>query len=77
MARHLARINEQERAITMLSRVIDGGFLCGTAISLDPWFASLRSSPHYLELMRKAEIQRSNVHASFLAAGGEQLISIT
>jgi serine/threonine protein kinase len=77
MARHLARINEQERAITMLSRVIDGGFLCGTAIALDPWFASLRSSPHCLELMRKAEIQRSNVHASFLAAGGEQLISIT
>ncbi len=60
----------------MLSRVIDGGFLCATAISLDPWFVSLRSSPHYLELMRNAEIQRSNVHASFLAAGGEQLISI-
>ena len=77
MARHLARINEPERAITMLSRVIDGGFLCGTAISLDPWFASLRSSPRCLELMRNAEIQRSNVHASFLAAGGEQLISIT
>jgi eukaryotic-like serine/threonine-protein kinase len=77
MARHLARINEQERAISMLSRVIDGGFLCGTAISLDPWFASLRSLPHYLELMRNAEIQRSKVHASFLAAGGEQLISIT
>jgi serine/threonine protein kinase len=77
MARHLARINEQERAISMLSRVIDGGFLCGTAISRDPWFASLRSSSHYVELMRNAALQRSKVKAAFLAAGGEQLISIT
>ena len=77
VARHLARINEQERAITMLSRVIDGGFLCGTAISRDPWFTSLRSSPNYVDLMRTAELQRSKVHAAFLAAGGEQLISIT
>jgi TolB-like protein len=76
-ARHLARINEQEQAITMLSSVIDRGFLCGTAISRDPWFASLRASPHYVELMRTAETQRSKVHAAFLAAGGEQLISIT
>jgi hypothetical protein len=61
----------------MLSRMIDRGFLCATAISRDPWFASLRSSPHFVELMPTAETQRSKVHAAFLAAGGEQLISIT
>ena len=77
MARHLARINEQERAITMLSCVIDGGFLCATAISRDPWFASLRASPDYVELMRNAELKRRKAHAAFLAAGGEQLIGIT
>ena len=76
-ARHLARINEQERAITMLSRVIDRGFLCGTAISRDPWFASLPSSPDFVELMRNAERKRRKAHAAFLVAGGEQLISIT
>ena len=75
-ARHLARINEPDRAITMLSRMIDRGFLCASAISRDPWFASLHSSPQYAELMLKAEIQRGKVHAAFLAAGGEQLISI-
>jgi serine/threonine protein kinase len=76
-ARHLARINETDRAITMLSRMIDRGFLCASAISRDPWFASLHSSPQYAELMHNAEIQRGKVHAAFLAAGGEQLISIT
>jgi TolB-like protein len=76
MARHLARINEQQRAITTLSRAINGGFLCATAVSRDPWFASLRPSPHFVELMRNAELQRCKVHAAFLEAGGEQLISV-
>jgi serine/threonine protein kinase len=76
MARHLARINEQERAITMLSRVIDGGFLCETAISRDPWFVSLRCSPRYVELMRNAEMKRFKVHAAFLAAAGDQLTCV-
>ena len=76
MARHLARINEQERAITTLSKVIDSGLLCATAISRDPWFFSLRCSPRYVELMRSAEIKRSKVHAAFLEAGGEQLLSV-
>jgi serine/threonine protein kinase len=76
MARHLARMNEQQRAITTLSRAINGGFLCATAVSRDPWFASLRPSPHFVELMRNAELQHCKVHAAFLEAGGEQLISV-
>jgi serine/threonine protein kinase len=76
-ARHLARINHTDRAITMLSRMIDRGFLCASAISRDPWFASLHSSPQYAEFMHNAEMQRRKVHAAFLAAGGEHLVSIT
>jgi eukaryotic-like serine/threonine-protein kinase len=75
-ARHLARINQIDLAISALSNTIDMGYLCATAISRDPWFASLRSSPHYTELMRKAELRRSQSHAAFLAAGGEEVISI-
>jgi serine/threonine protein kinase len=76
MARHLAGINEQERAITTLSKAINGGFLCTTAISRDPWFASLQCSPRYVELVRNAEIERSKVHAAFVEAGGEQLLGL-
>jgi len=75
-ARHLARINETDRAIPALSSAIDRGFLCASAISRDPWFASLRSSPLYVDLMKEAERRRSETHAAFLAAGGEQVISI-
>jgi serine/threonine protein kinase len=75
-ARHLARINEADRAISALSSAIDRGFLCVTAIARDPWFASLRSCPRYIDLMHNAEQLRTETHAAFLAAGGEQLISV-
>lgn len=77
VARHLARINESDQAITMLSGVLDRGFLCATAIARDPWFSSLRSSVRYVELMRNAEQRRNEVHATFLAAGGEQVLGLT
>ena len=75
-ARHLARINETDRAISALSTAIDRGFLCASVISRDPWFAPLHSLPRYIELMKEAERRSSETHAAFLAAGGEQVISV-
>ena len=75
-ARHLARINETDRAISALSAAIDRGFVCASAISRDPWFNSLRSCPRYAEVMKEALWRRSETHAAFLAAGGEQVISV-
>jgi serine/threonine protein kinase len=77
MARHLARINEQERAITILSSLLDCGFLWASSIARDPWFSSLPSSARYVELMCAAERKGGEAHVTFLAAGGEQLLSIT
>jgi tetratricopeptide (TPR) repeat protein len=77
MARHLAQINQRERAIKMLSSVLDSGFLCGSAMSRDPWLASLRSLPDYSELLHIADQRRSPAHAAFLEAGGHQLLNIT
>jgi eukaryotic-like serine/threonine-protein kinase len=75
-ARHLARIDETDRAISALSTTIDRGFLCASAISRDPWFDPLRSHPRYVDLMQEAERRRIETHAAFLGAGGEQVISV-
>ena len=75
-ARQLARIDQTDRAISALSTAIDRGFLCASAIARDPWFASIRSGPHYAALMQEAERRRVETHAAFLAAGGGQLISV-
>jgi len=75
-ARHLARINQTERAISTLFKTIDRGFLCVSALSRDPWFDSLRSCSRYIDLVQEAERRRTESHAAFLAAGGERVISI-
>jgi serine/threonine protein kinase len=74
--RQLARIDESESALSLLSKGMDRGFLCASAITSDPWFASMRSGPRYAALIQDAEQRRSEAHAAFLAAGGAQVISI-
>jgi TolB-like protein len=75
IARHLARINERERAVVTLSKVIDGGFLCASSLARDPWLKSLHGAPGYAELAQKAERRRLEIHAAFLDAGGEQVLT--
>ena len=74
--RHLALIGEAERAIKVLSGAIEGGFLCGSALTRDPSFASLRSSHAFSELIRLAESRRTQVHAAFLEAGGPEILNL-
>jgi non-specific serine/threonine protein kinase len=74
IARHLARINQPERAIATLGRVIDCGFLCASSLARDPWLASLRGAPGFEELAQKAERRRIEIHAAFLDAGGDRVL---
>jgi eukaryotic-like serine/threonine-protein kinase len=76
-ARHFARINHPDRAISCLSSAIEHGFLCATAVARDSWFTSLRGCPGYAELMSRAERRRSEMHDAFLAAGGEEVLSVS
>jgi len=76
-ARHLAQIQEHERALKILSSAIDSGFLCGSALSRDPWLASLRSSPEYPQLLQAANQRSREAHARFVEAGGQHLLNIT
>jgi hypothetical protein len=75
IARHLARINERERAMVTLCKVIDGGFLCASSLARDPWLESLHGAPGYAELAQKAERRRLEIHVAFLDAGGELVLT--
>lgn len=75
-ARQLAQIKERERAQKILSGVIDSGFLCGSALSRDPWLASLNSWPDGARLLETADQRRRQAHASFLEAGGLELLNM-
>jgi len=76
VGRQLARIGQVEKAINLLHRVIDDGFLCSSSLTRDPWFSPLHSSPAFAELLHHAEACRSQAHAAFLEAGGPQTLNL-
>jgi hypothetical protein len=76
MARQLAQINQTERAIQVLSDVIEKGFVCAAQLENDPCFVSLRSSAHYGQLLSRAQLRRREFHQVFLDAGGPELLNL-
>ena len=75
-ARHLAQTADAARALDVLSSVLDGGFLCGSALVRDAWLAPLRSSSAYATLVMRAQQQRARTHSRFIAAGGPELLNM-
>jgi len=73
-ARHMARINERDRAVDILFRAIDQNFVCDFSLAHDPWLSSLRSHPRYGDLLHKAAERRREAHTAFVEAGGELLL---
>ncbi len=76
MARQLAQIQQTERAMHVLSRVVENGFVCVAALEGDPCFAGLRSSPGYDQLLSLAQQRRDEAHSIFLDAGGPELLNL-
>jgi tetratricopeptide (TPR) repeat protein len=74
VVRHLARIGECDRAIALLSKVIEHGYLCDFALAHDPWLDSLRSNIGFAELARRFRERRSAAHRAFVEAAGEEIL---
>jgi non-specific serine/threonine protein kinase len=76
-ARHLAQLGRRDRALDILSSLVDKGFLCGSALSCDPWFDSLHSHPGFPRLLEAAAARQAKVHAAFLDAGGLEILNLS
>jgi hypothetical protein len=74
MARHLAYIKEEDRAIALLFRAVEQNFICEFSLTHDPWFDPLRSHARYAELLQTATQCRRQAHTAFVEAGGELLL---
>src|SRR5262249_30898084 len=55
MARHLAYLNQGDRAVDLFRRVVDGGFCCYPPMAGDPWFDPVRTRPEFITLLDRAE----------------------
>jgi serine/threonine protein kinase len=72
----LARLNETERALELLSVAVDRGYRCHYALSCHPWLDSLRSHPRFEELANRAEVLGLQARTVFLDNGGDRLLGV-
>jgi len=72
----LARLNETERALELLSLAVDQGYRCHYALSCHPWLDSLRSHPRFKELANRAEALGLQARTVFLDNEGDRLLGV-
>ena len=74
--RELAYVGDPARALTILARVVDGGYHCPTALTRDPWLDPLRASPEFIRLVRRAEAGHARAAEAYMRAGGERILGV-
>jgi serine/threonine protein kinase/tetratricopeptide (TPR) repeat protein len=76
LVRQLAYLGEQDMALEALSRAIERGFFCYSAMVRDPWLDSLRAHSEFTALLRRANQLHREAAATFSAAGGDTLLGL-
>lgn len=76
LTRHLAHIEETDRALELFRRVVAGGFFCYPAMARDPWLAPLRERPEFTELLRQAQARHREAAETFSRVQGDVMLGI-
>ena len=76
LARELGFLGEQELALEILSRAINNGFFCYSAMVRDPWLDSIRARAEFTALLHQARERQREAAAAFLSAGGDTLLGL-
>jgi tetratricopeptide (TPR) repeat protein len=74
MARHLAHLNEIDRALGVFRRVVEGGFCCYPPMAADPWLDRLRARPEFVTLLRQAEARHRQAASTFTRMHGDAVL---
>jgi serine/threonine protein kinase len=74
VARLLARLGERERALAFLRQATEGGFICYSFMTRDPWLDGLRREPEFRDILRLGESRQKEALAAFLHAGGDRIL---
>ena len=74
--RHLAYLGDTDAALSLLKAVVEDGFFCVPAFARDPWLDSLRGTPRFTEIVRRAEARHRQALISFLTSEGDRVLGI-
>jgi len=67
---------DTERALDLLQRTVDRGWMCYQAVTAEPALDPLRADPRLGEIVRQMEARQRDAAAAFVAAGGERLLGL-
>lgn len=76
LTRHLAHMNETERALDLFQRVVEGGFFCFPAMARDSWLDPLRGYPEFARLLGQAEARHREAATTFAQIRGDVILGI-
>lgn len=74
--RHLAHMNETDRALDLFQRVVAGGFFCFPAMECDPWLDPLRESREFDGLLNQARTRHREAAATFAEVQGDVMLGV-
>jgi serine/threonine protein kinase len=69
-----ATLGIANRALAMLVRAVDGGFVCTPAFENDPYLSAVRSSPEWPRLLERVRAKQAALVDSFVRAAGRTLL---
>jgi hypothetical protein len=76
LARQLSYLGESQDSVRLLTRAVENGFFCYSALIQDPWLDSLRGLPEFTELLRKAQGFHREAVRIFGSLGGDTLLGL-
>jgi len=69
------RLGQPHRAVELLARAIDSGFLCARGFETDVYLEPLRAMAEWQPLLEKLEVKRRRVMNEFVRAGGRAMLA--
>ena len=67
-----AFLGKWDRALDHLERTTDGGFFNASYLERDPWVASLRTDPRFLEMLGSAKARHDTIESRLNTVEGTQ-----
>ena len=76
-ALYMAQLGDLDTALAMLTRAVEGGYVCFPAMAQDPWLDPLRTDTGFMRLLGLAETGHREAVAAFTEAEGERVLGIS
>lgn len=77
LARQLAHMGEEDRAVNVLHQVLEGGYCFSRAVAIDPWFDGLRSSAGFQGVVRQSTELEAVLADVFRRSGADRLLGVS